>query len=71
MPVVAMHLIACSLPFATPLSHQSIAPGPWQVIIHQQEDGEAGTVVAALEERPSYNEAVALMKEAGYRRYGG
>ena len=67
MSIIAMYLIAFApLPYLA-----SIAPGPWQVIIHQQEDGEAGTLVATLEERPSYNDAVALMKEAGYRRYGG
>ena len=46
-----------------------VAPGPWQIIIHQQEDGEMGTVVATFDERPSYNDAVAIMKKAGYERY--
>ena len=45
-----------------------VAPGPWQVIIHQQADGEEGTVVCTCDERPSYNEAVAMMKKAGYER---
>ena len=45
-----------------------VAPGPWQVILHQQADGEEGTVVCTCDERPSYNEAVAMMKKAGYER---
>ena len=47
-----------------------VYPEPWQVIIQQKEDGETGTVVASLDERPSYNEAVALMKATGFSRLG-
>lgn len=41
-----------------------------QVIIQQKEDGEGGTRVAELEKRPSYREAIDLMKRAGMSRLG-
>jgi len=41
-----------------------------QVIIQQKEDGESGTRVAELEKRPSYREAIDLMKRAGMSRLG-
>ena len=47
-----------------------VYPEPWQVIIQQKEDGESGTLVAELERRPTYREAIDMMKRAGASRLG-
>ena len=44
---------------------------PLQVLLQQKEDGEEGVVVAISEDRPTFNEAVAAIKRAGFERGGG
>jgi len=41
------------------------------VLLQQKEDGEEGVVVAISEDRPTFNEAVAAIKRAGFERGGG
>jgi len=45
-----------------------VYPEPWQVVLQQKQDGEAGCVVGTFEKRPTFNEAVAAMKRAGMER---
>ena len=41
-----------------------------QVFIQQKEDGESGIREAEVEQRPTYREAIELMKRAGMSRLG-